>query len=518
MRPFENRKLLIMDILSILTGFAFGTVLAYILFNLLSKGKHIPRSEYDALNTRWNESCTNLKLAEERIRSQQELALALQQRSESKESELSNLLTRTATLEATLKNYDDRVKEFSKSLSDEKEMNRSQQMEINSHLQKLAEINAYNKSLQEKLDTQKAELIEIQKTSHLQFEKLANQIFEEKTGKFTEFNKANIEAILKPLNENIENFKKKVDETYDKESKERFSLGEKVKDLIENTSKVSQEANNLASALKGHTKKQGDWGETILERILEMSGLTKNREYFVQENLKDEEGRNVRPDIIVKLPDNRNIILDSKVSMNAYLRYSESDTKEEQEIFRGQHLACIQSHIDQLSGKKYHELVDSLDYVGMFIPIEPAYILAVQSDPNLWSAAYAKKIVLISPTTLIVTLKVVADLWKVEQQNKNAKQIAIQGTKLYEKFVGFLDSIEDVGKQLNRSQESYLRAIGQLRDGRDNLIRQAEKLKELGIKSGKKIPKPLLPPDLEEEEIDLNSGSKDSDQEERYIE
>ena len=506
-----------MEITSILIGALIGIILAYSFFSLLSKGKTVPRADFDALNARWNESTTNLKLTEERLRSQQESALSLQQKMEAREKEMASLLSRTASLETNVRNYDERIKDFSTSLQEERKTNQQQQSEINKHLQALAEISANNKALQEKLESQKDEILQIQKTSHLQFEKIAQQIFEEKSGKFTETNKSNIEAILKPLSENIETFKKKVEETYDRESKERFSLGEKVKDLIENTSKVSQEANNLATALKGHTKKQGDWGETILERILEMSGLEKNREYFVQENLKDEEGKNVRPDVIVRLPDNRNIVLDSKVSMNAYLRYSESDTKEEQEIFRVQHLNSIYAHIDQLSQKKYHELVDSLDYVGMFIPIEPAYILAVQSDPNLWSFAYTKKIVLISPITLIVTLKVVADLWKVEQQNKNAKQIAIQGTKLYEKFVGFLESIEDVGKQINRSQDSYLKALGQLRDGRDNLIRQAEKLKELGIKSGKRIPKTLLPLDLDDEEVDLLPGATKTDEEESPV-
>ncbi len=498
--------------MSIGIGALLGIILAYIILSLMSKGKNVPRLEYDALQNKWNESNTNLKLAEERVKSQQAVALSLQQKMESRETEMSGLLSRTASLETHLKNYDERIREFSTSLQEERKTNQAQQLEINKHLQALAQISENNRSLQEKLEMQKDEIVQIQKTSHLQFEKIAQQIFEEKSGKFTETNKTNIEAILKPLSENIETFKKKVEETYDKESKERFSLGEKVKDLIENTSKVSQEANNLATALKGHTKKQGDWGETILERILEMSGLEKGREYFVQENLKDDEGKNVRPDVIVRLPDNRNIVLDSKVSMNAYLRYSESDQKEEQEIFRVQHLNSIYAHIDQLSSKKYHELVDSLDYVGMFIPIEPAYILAVQSDPNLWSYAYTKKIVLISPTTLIVTLKVVADLWKVEQQNKNAKQIAVQGTKLYEKFVGFLESIEDVGKQINRSQDSYLKALGQLRDGRDNLIRQAEKLKELGIKSPRRIPKTLLPLDLDEEDIDLLPGATNTDE------
>src|SRR5687768_2454741 len=507
-----------MDLTSLLIGLPLGLLIGYLLSSLLLKGKSVPKADYDSIHQKWNDATVQLNLSQEKLKSSIEQLQSLQQRNSLKEGELNTLLSRTASLETSVKNYEERMRDFSSSLADEKKINQQQQFEINKHLQALAEITAYNKHLQEKLDSQKDEILEIQKTSHLQFEKLANQIFEEKSGKFTEFNKANIEAILKPLNENIENFKKKVDETYDKESKERFSLGEKVKDLIENTSKVSQEANNLATALKGHTKKQGDWGETILERILEMSGLEKNREYFVQETLRDEEGKTVRPDIIVRLPDNRNIILDSKVSMNAYLRYSECDIKEEQEIYKGQHLVSIYSHIDQLSQKKYHELVDSLDYVGMFIPIEPAYILAVQADPNLWSTAYAKKIVLISPTTLIVTLKVVADLWKVEQQNKNAKQIAVQGTKLYEKFVGFLDSIEDVGKQLNRSQESYLKAIGQLRDGKDNLIRQAEKLKDLGIKSAKRIPKPLLPIDYDLDEMDLLPGTTDTETEQSQSE
>lgn len=488
-----------MDLTSILIGFAIGSVLAYIILTLLSKGKHIARTEYDALNTRWNDACTNLKLTEEKLRSHQEMAQALQQRAETRESELSGLVGRTATLEATLKSYDERILEFSRSLGEEKDTNRKQQIEINSYMQKMAEVTAYNKALQEKLDTQKDEILEMQKTSHLQFEKLAQQIFEEKSGKFTETNKLNIEALLKPLNENIDKFKQKVEETYDKESKERFSLGEKVKDLIENTQKISQEANNLATALKGQVKKQGDWGETILERILEMSGLEKNREYFVQENLKDENGSNVRPDIIVRLPDDRNIILDSKVSMNAYLRFSESDSKEQQDIFTSHHLAAINNHIDQLSAKKYNELTNSLDYVIMFIPIEPAYILAVQADPNLWARAYTKKIVLISPTTLIATLKIVADLWKREQQSRNAKEIALQGQKLYEKFVGFLDSLDDVGKHLSRSQESYHNAVKQMRDGKGNLISQALKLKTLGIKSHKQVP-PGMQPLLHEDE------------------
>ena len=489
-----------MDLTSLLIGAAIGLVLAYILFYLLHKSNSVAKQDYDTLATKLNDTISTLKLTEDRLKSQQELAQSFQQKVERKESELSSLLSRTATLEATLNMNGQRLKEMSSTLTEQTETNRTQQAEINNTKQKLAEYTANNAALLDKLNTQKEDLISMQKTAVLQFEKLAQQIFEEKSGKFTEANKNNIEALLKPLNENINTFKQKVEETYDKESKQRFSLEEKVKDLIENTQKISQEANNLASALKGQAKKQGDWGETILERILELSGLEKNREYFIQENLKDEQGQNQRPDIIVRLPDDRNIIIDSKVSLNAYLRYSEADSKEQQDIFIANHLQAINQHIDQLSAKKYEELTSSLDFVIMFIPVEPAYILAVQSDPDLWAYAYTRRILMISPTNLIAVLKIVADLWKREMQSKNAVEIAREGANLYDKFVGFVSTIEDIGRHLSRSQDAYLQAVSQLKDGRGNLISRVQKLRKLGIKSTKQLPTSMLTADLEDEE------------------
>ncbi len=489
-----------MDLTSLLIGAAIGLVLAYILFYLLHKSNSVPKQEYDTLTTKLNDTVSTLKLTEDRLKSQQELAQSFQQKVERKESELSSLLSRTATLEATLNMNGQRLKEMSSTLNEQAETNRAQQAELNNTKQKLAEYTANNAALVDKLNTQKEDLISMQKTAVLQFEKLAHQIFEEKSGKFTEANKNNIEALLKPLNENINTFKQKVEETYDKESKQRFSLEEKVKDLIENTQKISQEANNLASALKGQAKKQGDWGETILERILEVSGLEKNREYFIQENLKDEQGQNQRPDIIVRLPDDRNIIIDSKVSLNAYLRYSEADSKEQQDIFIANHLQAINQHIDQLSAKKYEELTSSLDFVIMFIPVEPAYILAVQSDPDLWAYAYTRRILMISPTNLIAVLKIVADLWKREMQSKNAVEIAREGANLYDKFVGFVSTIEDIGRHLSRSQDAYLQAVSQLKDGRGNLISRVQKLRKLGVKSTKQLPTSMLTADLEDEE------------------
>ena len=489
-----------MEMTPLLIGAVSGIVIAYILFYLLHKSNAVSKQAHEALATKLNDAGNQLKFAEEKLKSQQEQATAFQQKAELKESELSSLLSRTATLEANLKMNGERLREVSMALTEQTETNKTQQAEINTTKQKLAEYTANNAALVDKLATQKQDITELQKTAHLQFEKLAQQIFEEKSGKFTEANKNNIEALLKPLNENIDTFKKKVEETYDKESKQRFSLEEKVKDLIENTQKISQEANNLASALKGQAKKQGDWGETILERILELSGLEKNREYFIQENLKDEHGQNQRPDIIVRLPDDRNIIIDSKVSLNAYLRYSEADSKEQQDIFIASHLQAINQHIDQLSAKKYEELTSSLDFVIMFIPVEPAYILAVQSDPDLWAYAYTRRILMISPTNLIAVLKIVADLWKREMQSKNAVEIASEGAKLYDKFVGFVTTIEDIGRHLSRSQDSYLQAVSQLKDGRGNLIARVHKLKKLGVKSTKQLPTSMLTADLDDDD------------------
>jgi DNA recombination protein RmuC len=370
---------------------------------------------------------------------------------------------------------------------------------FNESNKKVADLTAKNDSLNEKLSTQKEEIIEIQRTSQLQFEKIANQILEEKSSKFIETNKTNIEALLGPLGKNIESFKTKVEETYDKESKQRFSLEEKVKELIEQTNIVSAEANNLATALKGQAKKQGNWGEVILESILQKSGLVKDREYFIQKNIKDDEGNNLRPDVLVNLPDNRIIIIDSKVSLVAYDRFSSADKSEEQAIFLGEHLKSIRGHIDDLQGKNYDNLEASLDFTMMFIPIEPAYLIAIQGDPELWAYAYSKRILLISPTNLIACLKLIADLWKRELQSKNAMEIVRRGELLYEKFVGFVDTIEDVGKHINKTQSAYNSAIGQLKTGSGNLVGQALKLKSLGLKSNKEISPAMQPMDFETE-------------------
>lgn len=500
-----------MDPFQVAIGIGIGFLMAYIILYLLNKARSVERSIYEKQTEKLNELSANLKITEERHKTQLELTESFKRKSQENENFLSEMRSRNAALEATLQATDLRLKEINDHSQNQLESNKILQTEVNQLQNKLSELHANNTSLNEKLTTQKNDFVEMQKTAQLQFEKIAQQIFEEKSGKFTEANKTNIEALLKPLNENIDTFKKKVEETYDKESKQRFSLEEKVKDLIENTQKISQEANNLASALKGHAKKQGDWGETILERILELSGLTKDREYFVQGNIKDDQGNNQRPDIMVKLPDERVIIIDSKVSLNAYLRYSEADAKEIQDVEIANHLRAISHHIDQLSARKYDELNTSLDFVIMFIPVEPAYSLAIQSDQELWAYAYTRRILLISPTNLIAVLKIIADLWQREFQSKNAQEIASEGAKLYDKFVGFVSSIEEVGKHLSKSQESYLKAVSQLRDGRGNLISKVQKLKKLGVKSTKPPTDMMLSADPDaDEHPDLKHLSDDT--------
>ncbi|MDR2520534.1 MAG: DNA recombination protein RmuC [Bacteroidales bacterium OttesenSCG-928-I14] len=418
----------------------------FILFFCLHKKKiYVLRCNYKILNDKFNEVTIQTKIAENSIFVIQKNNSELNSKLETKENEI-NFLNR-----------------------------------------KIAEVRAENKALLEKLSTQKEEITRIQKIAHLQFEKIANQILEEKSNKFIKLNQFNIESILKPLDDNISSFRKKVEETYDKESKIRFSLGEKVKELIEQTNKVSSEANNLANALKNQTKKQGNWGEMILESVLQQSGLTKEREYFLQETIKSKDGKILRPDILVKLPDNRTIIIDSKVSLIAYERYSSTNDLDQQKLHIKDHLYSIRAHINELSNKNYDDLETSLDFTMMFIPIEPAYLVAIQNDGTLWSEAYSKRILLVCPNNLIACLKIINDLWKKEMQSANAKEIVKQSLSLYEKLVGFIETFEKIGKQIEQTQDSYIKAKNQLTNGRNNLINQVIKMKKLGFNSKKEI-------------------------------
>ena len=367
--------------------------------------------------------------------------------------------------------------------------------------QKLATETANNQSLQEKLNTQKEEIESLNKKFTLEFENIANRILEAKSERFTELNKTNLNSILEPLGKNITEFKTKVEDIYQKESQQRFSLGEKVKELADLNRKISEEANNLTRALKSESKTQGGWGEMILENILERSGLVKNREYFMEHQLHDEQGnamrseaedKKMRPDAVIKYPDNRHVIIDSKVSLNAFTRSVEALDEATRTHELNEHVSAIKKHIQSLSAKGYDDYSRTLDFVMMFVPSEAAYIAALQTDPELWNYAYDRRILLLSPTNLITSLKLIVDLWKREYQNQNALEIAERGAKLYDKFVGFVANLEDLGDHLQKAQNKHAEAFKQLTTGNDNLVTQATKLKDLGLKTKKSLPDDLM--------------------------
>jgi DNA recombination protein RmuC len=521
-------------IIALLIGLFIGFLLSY----LYLKSKQIDKKDYlesqNIINTKNSENAFLIKEAE---RLENELNL-LKVQTEKYIELLSSRQSDIAVLETKIEESNKKIEQFNKVVEENKEnidglnntisilkqdkiqlqskfentednlkkvkcenelLNENNNKKNNSIIdleREKVELENEKKYLNEKLREQKSQIEEIGNNFKDQFKVLANQILEDKSQKFTDLNRQNIKQILEPLGKNIEDFKKTVAETYDKESKQRFSLEEKVKELAQLNQKVSQEAQNLTQALKGSVKQQGNWGEMILENILQNSGLVKGREYhsqeFIRDNagntVKDEDGRKLQPDIIINLPENRQIVIDSKVSLVAYEKYVTSESKELQDTALKEHILSIRTHINQLSSKNYQDYVQSLDFVMMFIPIEPAYLVAMQNDLSLWEDAYRKRIVLISPTNLIAALKLVTELWQREQQNRNAIAIADRGAKLYEKFVSFIDSLDEVGKSIEKSQKSYENAKKQLYEGSGNLIGQVEKLKKLGLSTQKSIP------------------------------
>ncbi len=321
------------------------------------------------------------------------------------------------------------------------------------------------------------------------FENLANQIFEAKTRTFADQSRTNLDTILKPFKEKITEFENKVTEVYTTEGKERHSLIKEVQRLQQLNQQISQDADNLTRALKGDTKTQGTWGEIVLERILEESGLRKGIEYDTQGGFRDVDGKLLKPDVIVHLPEKKEIVIDSKVSLVAYERYVRAEEGAERERALKEHLLSINAHLKGLEAKKYDELpgVKSLDFVLMFIPIESAFMLAIEKDNDIFRKAFDQSIMIVSPSTLLVTLRTIENIWRYEHQNKNALEIADRAGKLYEKFAGFVEDMEKIGAQLETTRKTYDAAHNKLTSGRGNLVSRAQGLIELGVKSRKQI-------------------------------
>jgi DNA recombination protein RmuC len=342
--------------------------------------------------------------------------------------------------------------------------------------------------LNEKLTSQKSEIETLQKRLTSEFENIASKILKERAEEFTLSNTKNLSEILNPLKERIQHFEKKVDETYDKELRDKISLREEVRKLSELNSKVSEDAANLTKALKGDIKKQGNWGEVILERVLERSGLTKGQEYEREEVITGADQSVQRPDVIIHLPDNKHIIIDSKVSLVAYEKLSTSETEESRAVFLKEHINSLKNHVKLLSEKNYQNAhnINTPDFVLMFIPIEASFSIAVQDNDELFSFAWEKKIVIVSPTTLLATLRTISSIWKQEMQTKNAQEIARLSGTLYDKFINFLEDLNKIKLNLDKCANTYDDAIKKLKDGNGNMIRTAMKIKELGAKTNNK--------------------------------
>jgi len=349
---------------------------------------------------------------------------------------------------------------------------------------------------------------------NIEFKNVANEIFESKQRLFKAENKEQLGNLLSPLSNRIKEFEERVEKVYNEESKERHSLIREVHSLQDLNARISKDAINLTNALKGESKTQGTWGEVILERVLEKSGLTKGREYEIQVSMQNEDGRRLQPDVVVHLPEGKDVVIDSKVSLTAYERYCSSENDIERAESLKLHLQSLRAHIKQLGEKDYHKLegVKTLDFVLMFVPIEAAFSVAVQTDNEVFSTAFEKNIVMVAPSTLLATLRTIQNIWRYEQQNKNAQEIASKAGALYDKFVNFVSDLEVIGSRIESTQTAYRDAHNKLTSGKGNLVRRAEGMRELGAKVSKSLPQNLVEmtdrgPDRENERLKAPAGS-----------
>ncbi len=371
--------------------------------------------------------------------------------------------------------------------------------ELASANQALESTRSYYQAEKEKLREQKAEVEQLRQHFQREFENVSARLLKERSLEFIEANRGQLDHILNPLKENIKAFEEKVEKVYNAEAAERNVLKGEINRLMELNRLMSVETQNLTRALKGDNKKQGNWGEFILEKVLERSGLIKDREYRLQAAHQAQDGTRFMPDAIIDLPDGKHLIIDSKVSLIAYERLVNADTEDERKLFAKEHVMSLRNHVMGLSSKNYHDLqkLNSPDFVLLFVPIESSFSFAVQLDADLFNDAWDKRVVIVSPSTLLATLRTIASMWKQERQNRNVMEIARLSGDMYDKFVGFLTDMDSIGRNLKQSQDAYDKALNKLSEGRGNLTATAERIKGLGAKANKQIPPSALKDDLE---------------------
>lgn len=455
---------------------------------------------------------TELKLNQQKLEKLQEYYVKLHK--SAKEHEMDNasltennkdLVTELAVSKQQLlhlKETQDEIYQLRQHLSNKESENIKSQTII-------AELQTLNTQQQKSADEKLTLLNETKDELKNQFKTLANDIFDEKDKKFSFQSKEKLDAVINPFSKQLDEFKKKVDDVYDNEGKQRASLITEVKNLRELNQQLNKEAKNLTQALKGDKKLQGNWGELILERVLEQSGLRKGHEYETQGGFRDTENNILKPDVIIHLPQEKDIIVDSKVSLIAYEKYTSAESKKEQSLALNEHMEAIKNHIKTLSEKDYSSLsgVKTLDFVLMFVPIEPAFMIAFQKNDKIFVDAFSSKIIVVTPTTLLATLKTIENLWRYEKQNQNARDIADRAANIYDKFRGFIEDIEKLGKQLDTTQSTYHDALNKLTRGRGNLVNQAQQLLDLGVKVKKEIPKSML----EKSEIEKRKNNENEE-------
>lgn len=404
--------------------------------------------------------------------------------SSNKVKELEDLIPRNAALEAELNARNSELNKTEKDLTNEREKH--------DHAKnRLAKAEEAFKAQEEKIETQKNEIVELHNRLKEEFENIANKVLRQSNEEISKINNEKLGLTLKPLGEQIKSFEEKIE----KSGKEREGLKEQIKLLHDLNKNMAEEAKNLTKALKGDSKQQGNWGEIVLERILEESGLIKGQEYELEYSTQNQEGERIRPDAIIKLPDNKHVVVDSKVSLVAYEKLIAAEDEGDKKAFIKKHLESVKIHIKQLSDKAYQTSIDlnTPDFVLLFMPIEASFSVAVQADPEVFSFAWDKKIVIVSPTTLLATLRTISSIWKQERQTKNALEIARQSGAMYDKFVGFVEDMKRLDTQMQTTQKTYDQALNKLSEGKGNLISRAKNIVELGAKASKSLPNELLP-------------------------